>query len=141
MEINTKYHQEILEDFKQRYPNWATEITRCQPKHTHAIRVTLNNGDRVDYNIRTRSSRYQYANQAFDSSPDDITDEDCRADFAMNLREQMKTKGFGQADLSERTGLSTAIISKYLLKKSTPTITSLRKIAHALECHPDELLE
>lgn len=141
MEINTKYHQEILEDFKQRYPNWAAEIIQCQPKHSHAIRVTLKNGDQIDYNLRTHSSRYRNADQVFDASPDDITDDDCRADFSMNLYEQMKTKGFGQVDLAERTGLSTAMISKYLTRKATPTITSLRKIAYALECHPDELLE
>lgn len=141
MQINTKYYQEMLEEFKERYPNWAADMIRCQPKHSHAIRVTLKNGDQVDYNIRTHSSRYRNTNQVFEASPDDITDDDCRADFSMNLCEQMKMKGFGQADLAHRTGLSTAIISKYLTRNATPTITSLRKIAHALECHPDELLE
>lgn len=141
MEFNTKYYQEIFEDFKQQYPGWAADTVRYQPKHTHAIRVFLNNGDQVDYNMRTQTSRYRRATQSLLSSPNDITDDDCREAFATNLAEFMRIKGFGQNDLSAATGLSTAIISKYLKKKSTPTVTSLRKIAYALDCHPDELME
>lgn len=141
MEMNTRYYQEIVERFEERCPDWAKNAARWTPKHTHAIRVTLNNGDQVDYNMRTDSYRYRHADQPILTNPDDITDEDCREAFAINLAEMMRTKGFGQATLAECTGLSSAMISKYLNRKSTPTLTNLLKIAHALDCHPDQLME
>jgi transcriptional regulator with XRE-family HTH domain len=72
---------------------------------------------------------------------DDITDDGFRSIFATNLSEIMRIKGFGQAELAERTGLSSAMISKYLNQKATPSMTNLLKIARALNCHPDELYE
>lgn len=141
MEMNTKYYNEIFERFADRCPDWAENVDGWRPKHTHAIRVMLHNGDQVDYNMRTDSYRYRHADRPILAKPDDITDEDCREAFAINLAEMMQTKGFGQATLAECTGLSSAMISKYLNRKSTPTITNLRKIAYALDCHPDELMD
>ena len=70
-----------------------------------------------------------------------ITDEECRDAFAYNLSDIMKTRGFGQAALAEKTGLSKAMISKYINKQSTPTLTNLMKIAYALDCEPEELMD
>ena len=53
----------------------------------------------------------------------------------------MKMKGCGQPELAERTGLSTAMISKYMRGLATPSITNLEKIAYALNCSRDELLD
>ena len=141
MEMNTRYYQEIVARFTERCPDWARDAVRWTPKHTHAIRVTLGNGDSVDYNMRSDSYRYRYADQPIMTNPNDITDEDCREAFSINLAEMMQTKGFGQASLAECTGLSSAMISKYLNRKSTPTLTNLLKIARALDCHPDQLME
>lgn len=139
MELKTSYYEEIFERFKQLCPHLAKDVVEYRPKHMHAIRVTLRNGEKIDYNIQTNS--YRYINQPTIAGPNDITDADCREAFAYNLAEAMVTKGIGQALLAERTGLSSACISKYLHKKSTPTITQVEKIAHALGCHRDDLLD
>lgn len=139
MEIKTSYHKEIFSKFVDNYPMWGEEVVEYYPKHIHAIRIRLRNGEMIDYNIRTNSCRFVI--QPVIARPEDITDDDCRKIFAANLAEVMTTKGIGQALLAERTGLSSACISKYLHKKSTPTITQVEKIAHALGCHRDELLE
>lgn len=138
-ELNTNYHKEIFESFLQRTPYEEEDVLNYRPKHLHAIRVTLRDGEQVDYNIQTKSFRpVERADlQAFDT----ITDDTCRDVFATNLAELMVTKGVGQAELGARTGLSSACISKYLHKKSTPTITQVERIARALGCHRDDLLE
>lgn len=139
MEVKTDYHNKMLDEFIRHRPDLAGEIHDCKPKHLHAIRITLLNGRQFDYNGRTKTYREVCGYYPTDS--DAVTDEACREIFASNLAEIMRLKGFGQPELSERTGLSTASISKYLRKKATPTITTLEKIAHALNCSRDELLD
>lgn len=140
MEMNSRYYEEMFERFLEECSMWADDVVSYRPKHMHAIRVTLRNGDYVDYNYKTGFFQYHRAGSEVHSARD-LTDEDCRAVFASNLSEFMRTRGFGQAILSERTGLSQGIISRYLTKKSTPSITNLKKIAEVLDCHYEELLE
>lgn len=139
MELKTIYYEEMFDRFSRQCPYLAKDAVDYVPKHTHAIRVTLRDGSKVDYNAQTDS--FRRVEQYMVTNPDDITDENCRSAFAANLSEIMVMRGIGQAVLAERTGLSSAIISKYLHRKATPTITSVRKIARALNCHPDELYE
>lgn len=139
MEMQTRQHEEIFEDFAMRHPEWAKNVKSYKPKHINSIRITFNDGEQIDYNIRTRS--YREVHEYYINDPGDVTDEMCREVFAINLAEMMRSKGFSQPELSARTGLSTASISKYLRKKATPTITTLEKIAHALNCNRDDLLE
>lgn len=139
MEINTEYYREMLDRFKQLFPWWSDAITNCRPKNLHSIRVTLSDGKRVDYNFRTDTVRYVTTIDISDI--EEITDEECRNVFAANLAEMMRTRGFTQTELAIRTGLSSAIISKYLNGKAIPSIANLKKIARALDCHYDELLE
>ena len=139
MEINTDQYREMYEEFKRYRPDLVGEIRTYRPKHLYAIRVTLLNGRQFDYNGRTKT--YREVREYYATQPDEVTDDACREIFASNLAELMRVKGFGQPELSEQTGLSTASISKYLRKKATPTITNLEKIAHALNCSRDELLD
>lgn len=139
MEIKTKYYKDIFNDFAERHPYLAKEVKKCTPKHVNAIRMTLNDDTMIDYNIRSHT--YRDVPKYYDANPDDITDENCRAIFASNLVDMMKMKGFDQPDLAKRTGLSCATISKYMRKQATPSITNLEKIAYALNCTRDELME
>ena len=139
MNINTNYYNEIYKDFIARHPYYERSVSKCLPKNTNSIRVVLKDGRKVDYNIRTHTCRE--VPEFYDACKDDVTDEYCRDIFASNLIELMKMKGFTQPELSKRTGLSVATISKYMKKQATPTITSLEKIAYALNCSRDDLME
>ena len=139
MNISTKYYNEIFDDFIARNPYYEEHVAKVVPKNTNSIRVILEDGRKIDYNIRTRTCRN--VPDFYDSCKDDVTDEYCRDIFASNLIELMKMKGFNQPELSKRTGLSIATISKYMKKQATPTITSLEKIAYALNCSRDDLME
>ena len=139
MEFKTSYYKEIFSDFLDRHPYFKDKIDSYRPKHANAIRITFKDGHMMDYNIRTHT--YRDVPEYRDAKPDDITDESCREIFSANLIEMMKMKGFDQPDLAARTGLSCAIISKYMRKQSTPSITNLEKIAHALNCSRDDLME
>ena len=139
MELKTKYYEEMFERFGELCPYLLKDVVGYVPKHINAIRVTLADGSKIDYNGKTDT--FRRVEQIAVTTPETVTDEDCRSVFAINLAEFMNMRGIGQMALAERTGLSSAMISKYLNQKSTPTITSLIKIAKALNCHPDELYE
>lgn len=139
MEIKTRYHNEILESFLQHSPFQEKDILECRPKHLHAIRIVMKSGEVIDYNIQTES--YRFVTGPSLNAVDEVTDDILREVFATNLSELMVTKGVGQAELGARTGLSSAAISKYLHRKSTPSATQVERIARALGCHRDDLLE
>ena len=139
MNIKTEYHDKIFDEFMQYRPDLKDSIRCYEPKHLQAIRITLTDGRQIDYNGRTRT--FREVCKYYDENPNTVTDEKCREIFASNLAEIMRSKGFKQPDLAERTGLSTAAISKYLKQKATPTITTLEKIANALNCSREELLD
>ena len=134
-----KRYEAMVDDFCQRYPMWGQEIDDWFIRHAQCVRIILNNGEKIDYNGQSHTCRFIDQNDTY--SPRDITDDDCRSAFDANLREHMCMRGIGRVALADKAGISQAMISKYLLKKSTPTITSLRKIACALECEPEDLLK
>ena len=139
MELNTKYYEEMFERFTQQCPMWVKDVVEYRPKNLHAIRVKLRNGEQIDYNIK--SDTFRYVRQTDVMTCDDINDDEFRKIFANNLTEIMQLRGIGQAVLAERTGLSSAMISKYIHEKSTPTMVNVKRIARALNCHPDELYD
>ena len=138
--LNTVYYDECFEDFKRRWPRQAVDVVDYRPKSEHAIRITLRDGTKLDYNMRANGTLRRVDTYIPDRASD-FTDEYCRSIFANNLSERMFVKGYGQATLAEQTGLSQAAISKYLKKQSTPTISAIRKIAHVLDCTVEDLME
>ena len=139
MKINADYYETIFDVFFSRHPYFKNDVAKCIPKNTNSIRVILRDGRKIDYNVVTHT--YRDVPDFYDACKNDVTDEYCRDIFASNLIELMKAKGFSQPELAKKTGLSVASISKYMKKQATPTITSLEKIAYALNCSRDDLLE
>ena len=138
MKLNVNGYEKIFEEFKKHRPDWADRVVEYRPKNSWTIRVTRDDGKQIDYNMQSGSSRevrYIAVND------EDINEDDVRSLFASNLAEIMRVKGFGQTLLAERTGLTSAAISKYLNRKSTPTLTAVIKIARALNCAPEELMD
>ena len=54
-------------------------------------------------------------------------------DFSKKLYYIRTSKGISQNDLSQKTGLRQASLSSYELSKASPTLSSVEKIARALE--------
>lgn len=61
--------------------------------------------------------------------------------FSGNLRELMRESRMTQRELAKESGLSEAMISRYLNKKCMPSVAALSSIAHVFPCaNIDELL-
>lgn len=138
MTFNTDHYEQIFNDFVMRCPAWANHVVEYRPKTLNAIRITLDDGTKIDYSAYSDS--IHFVKQRPIESAEDISDEDCRESFSVNLANMMRVKGFRQDLLSERTGISTGAISKYMNRKATPSITVVKKFARALNCTPDELM-
>jgi DNA-binding XRE family transcriptional regulator len=138
--LNTKYYEDCFEDFKKRWPREAADAVDYMPKSEYAIRITMRDGRKIDYNMRAKGT-LRYVETSGIGSAMDFTEEYCRSVFANNLSERMAVKGYGQALLAQHTGLSQATISKYLKKLSTPTMSAARRIAHVLDCTIEDLSE
>lgn len=60
-------------------------------------------------------------------------------EFGERLRRIMDRKGITQEILSEETGISQTIISRYILGKSVPGLYAVDKISMVLGCRIDDL--
>lgn len=70
---------------------------------------------------------------------DSMTEEDHRKRFPDQLRKIMRRKFVNQSWLSEQTGISQGMISKYLTGEAIPGYGKLKNIANALGCQVDDL--
>lgn len=68
----------------------------------------------------------------------ELSDDDCRKEFGLKLRTMMSRFGTTQSMLSEKTGISQGIISRYINGASSPTYVNARKIANAMSCSVNE---
>ena len=114
MKIDVSWYERACCNFAKRSPMWADEVVKYVPQHGFIIRAILKSGDYVDYD--DRSETFRYIKKDTVAKPDDITDENCREAFSRNLSDIMRVRGLVQNVLSERTGISQVMISKYLSK-------------------------
>lgn len=61
--------------------------------------------------------------------------------FGDNLLEIMRDRGFNVEMLADETNISRMTIYRYLKKKSMPNIKNIIKIAYAVGCSFDKLLD
>lgn len=137
--MNIKHYEEIYAKFKECSPHLAKLTVDYRPRGDTGIRVTLDDGERYDYDIHYPAPRRVENIRLEDAVK--IDDQQCRDVFAYRMKDLMKRRGFNQVLLSEYTGISRATISNYINAKNTPTLIHMRKIAHALDCTIGELTD
>lgn len=97
-----------------------------------------------DLVIKTRDGRsvlYDDMEESFRYLPTDsyeLSEEECRREFAMRLRAIMFRKGITQIELSTKTGIPQQSISNYVRGVVAPGLYNLDKIAKALKCSVDD---
>ena len=137
--MNTKYYEEIYENFKDHHPYLIDEVDDWRPRGEYGIRLVLKDGAKYDFDKLSMGIR-RVDSYSFESK-DMITDEQCRESFAYHLVELMCIRGYTQQMLADYTGISKGSINGYINKTKTPSMTNMRKIAYALQCQLGELLD
>lgn len=130
----------IYDEFKGTYPSKRKEAIHYEPFGVAEILIFMKDGSKYVYNHQYRRLRCIQEARAI-PEPEPISDEEWLTIFSKRLKKAMKNKHVNQRELSELTGISRQAINRYLNCKREPGITTVRKIANALDCKLSDLLE
>lgn len=123
---------QLFENFKMYYPSLAKKTVRYEEVGSFELLAELDDGDILSYDDLYNSYRLLPK----DSS--NLTEEECLREFGIRLRKLMIRKGVSQEELSDRTGITQAMLSRYITGKAAPSFYRIDKIAKALGCSIDE---
>ena len=124
------YSEYLFGEMKLYYPWLAVDAEKyvvCGPMQ---LLVTMKNGKRYIYDNHDRT--FEYVRE--------MTEGIWKYRFGRRLCRKMEFAGLGREALSERTGISRGMISNYLNGKALPNAYNLEKLAQALGCTIDDLL-
>lgn len=122
----------MFESFKAFFPSLAESTVEYYNHSRSELVAKLDDG---------RAFLYDNTNNSIRKLPRDsnnMSEEEYRIEFSMRLKKIMYRKGWTQDDLSEATGITQAMISRYISRKATPSFYNVDKIAKALGCSTDE---
>lgn len=61
--------------------------------------------------------------------------------FSNNLLDMMEEANVSQHELSRRTGIAQATISRYITKKQMPSVRAIVNISYALNCDAFDIID
>lgn len=128
------FEEYMINDFKLFYPTGSSEVVKYERFDNNQIMVYLDNGDQILYDFVDKTSRMIRPEKR------ELTEERFRFEFSQRLIEKMDVKCWGQATLSEKTGISQGTISRYISGTMLPSLFNALKLAKALNCDVSELL-
>lgn len=124
----TRDYDRMFNHFVMRFPFIAEKVVECCESSEYDITFKLEDGDIFLYDDMEGSIR------KLPSDSGSLTKEECDREFGERLMRMMRRKAVTQAELSERTGIDQAQISRYLNGKNSPSFYIVDKIAKALNC-------
>lgn len=136
MSREIKYWEPVFNAFCEDYPNLAEEWIDWYPSGQMEITVKIPGGKKYLYDFMKRVAYPICAH----NEGNNISEEEWRKRFARRLSHKMYNVSVTQDSLSELTGISQVMISKYVNGKSVPNVYNLHKIARALNCSTSELM-
>lgn len=137
--MNTKYYDDIFEEFKTHHPYMVDNILDYEPRGEFGVRIIGKDGVKYDYHATSKTVRRVDARPVHDF--DDLTEERWRSLFSDRLNELMGVQGYSQQTLADYTGLGKGTINNYVNKKATPSAYALSRIARVLNCSVQDLTE
>lgn len=124
----------ILEQFKMYFPDIYDRGVDWWKSGPYHITVLLDDDSRVEFDSSDNTIRWI-------SKIDRSIDNDIfRKEIGRNIRKFIVYKGVRQQDVAEKSGITQAMLSRYINGTSMPGIDKLHNIASALDCHVDDLL-
>jgi DNA-binding Xre family transcriptional regulator len=130
----------MIDDFEKTYPDLAEKSTGCHPGGRNEMIFILSNGDEIAYDSIFKTIRTVY-NPKTQYDEYDESEDACKEEFCVRLNRLMALNGFNNIRLSDKTGISTNMISQYVTGQAIPKLHIIRKIAWALGCSVGELID
>lgn len=126
--------ERLIKNFKLWFPSTAKKADKYEVDGDLLI-AELNDGTTVCYD-----DMFNSISTIKNNNNDWLSDLQIRKEFGRRVYRKMLRQGLSQKDLSELSGLSEVILSRYLNGKSSPTLQTIYKIAKALNCSADDLI-
>lgn len=123
--------ENTLRNFSFYFPTIAESMRDCHEGGPFELIVTCDDGTKILYNDMYGTIR------RLPASSDSLDEDDFKREFAYRLRDLMLIKNVTQKELSERTGINTNNISRYVNGKNVPSFYAVDRIAKALGCSTD----
>lgn len=122
----------LKQNVEARFPfltDEAVEIVECGPSQ---LFIRLEDGRAYLYDDFDQCAR------PLPRDSNNMTETECRNEFSARLRRLMLVKGVSQNELAAKTGITQAMISRYMTGKSEPGFYNLDRIARVLGCSIEE---
>ena len=123
----------LIERFRNDYPYMADEIVDSKLHDKWTIDLIMKNGEKLRYDSIEGLSRTLKETSSID-------DDEWKKALGRRIKRYIWSKGFTQQQLADRTGISQYLISRYINGYVSPSARNLKKIADALSCSADDLL-
>ena len=133
-----KRYEQILNSYKTWHPRLYEHTLECMPSSRYCIVASLDDGSKIEYNDLDNSIREVTRFYICESS-NELDEESWRKEFGRKLRTIIAERGISQEHLSEMTGISRQMLSRYVRGNSTPSGYILARLAEVLECDVREL--
>lgn len=133
-----KWWNMIYHDFILIFPFLEKDILDWYPSGRMEITLQMSDGSKFVFNYNSKS--FRKLNEYSLDEKGMICESDCRKEFSIQLQNKMDIAGLGVGDLAQRTGISQAMISRYINERATPSLYNIRRLACVLKCLPEELI-
>ena len=123
----------IYENLKRYFPYIAEDAAKCHQVNMYEMVIDLIDGSSILYDDLEKTIR------VLPNDSDDMSEEECRKEFGYRLRRVMYIKRVNQTELSQKTGIPQALLSRYMTGKTSPSFYNVDRICKALGCSIDDL--
>lgn len=129
----TESFERVVAGYKNWYPNLYERTVDCKPCGRYTILATLDDGSRLEYttlNDSIRDVSKYYAVRNGDGNNEEVW----RQEFGNKLRRIIAERGMSQEQVSDLTGISRQMLTRYVKGMSTPSGYNLTRLSEILDC-------
>lgn len=129
-----------INNFNLLHPREAEKVIDVREGPNHTLIFTTNDGREIVWNCFTNRIESPAKSDSKIIDIYQIEDTDWNKIFGKKLKKKMREVGMTQSTLASLTNIAPASISQYCNGDTMPTAIKLVKIARALKCNVDELI-
>ena len=131
--MRQKYDR-IIERFETYYPDLYRQSIDWWPSDRYHITVKLEDGMLFEFDSNDNTIR------RVRSSPNTKDSEVIKKDVGYNLQKVITSRGIPQSEIAERSGITPAMLSRYIHGTSLPGVDKVYALAAALGCRVVDIL-
>lgn len=131
--LRDKYNK-MLESFKHYYPYFYEQAIDWWPSGKTYITIKLDDGSLIEYDSFTDNYRIIQPNDYVKDA------ETLRKDIGENLKRIILTRGIAQSEIAKNSGITQAMLSRYIHGTSMPSVYIVNSLASVLGCRAIDII-